>query len=99
MDPLRVELLDAVYDPQHGFRRGEDAGLAVALTHLLAQVLPHDRRLVTPMYALYVKGRGKEAARRVLQDHYRVPVGYARGFGKAQLSFPEAYGLALPKRP
>src|SRR5919112_5109538 len=94
MDPLRIQFLDTIHYPQHGLLRGEDAGLAIALAHLLTQVLSHDGGLVAP---LYVEVRGKEAAARFLEDHHRVPVVHVRRFYETQLMLSKVYNLAVPE--
>src|SRR5436309_13019179 len=92
MRPLRVEGLDSVDDLPYRIFMSEDPDRAIDPAHRVAEVLGHDRRLVT---GLEEEVGREEAARRLLEDHHRVPVVHVRSLEEPQRVLAELKLLAV----
>ena len=75
---------------------GEDADLAVHLTHRIGEVLGHHGRLIARLEEQI--GR-EETVRTLLDDHHRVPVVDVRRFQEAQLMLPQRNHITVLHTP
>src|SRR4051794_10354053 len=85
-DPVRLELLDPIDALMHGLLAAEDAGAAVEVAHLLAEILSNDGRLIA---GLDEQVGGEQGAARFLVHHHRVPVVHVRRLEETQAALAE----------